>query len=126
MIVVCDNTDIAEMFYEKISGESEMELVTPEDIEESLERQTRAEMVRKNGKIKRRTSYGNSSVLAELANIPARKHTIRIDTKLLAEAESEDPKKRATDGGRASPGRGDCRKQGSPANTCGVWFRSRC
>jgi type III restriction enzyme len=37
--------------------------------------------------------YGKSAVLPEFANTATRKHAIRIDTKLLAEAESADPKK---------------------------------
>ena len=95
MIVVCDNTDLAEIFYEKISGESEEDLVTQEDVEEALEGDAESNgNGRKKGKVKTRTVFGDSSVLAELANIPTRKHTIRIDTKLLAEAESEDPNKK--------------------------------
>ena len=39
------------------------------------------------------TSYGPSTIRPELANTEDRKHTIRIDTKLLAEAESGDPRK---------------------------------
>ena len=37
MIVVCDNTDIAELVYQKISGETQVELVTQADIEEEDE-----------------------------------------------------------------------------------------
>ena len=37
MIVVCDNTDIAELFYEKISGETQVELVTQADVDEGDE-----------------------------------------------------------------------------------------
>jgi type III restriction enzyme len=34
LIVVCDNTDIADYFYRKISGESEAETVTQQDVED--------------------------------------------------------------------------------------------
>jgi type III restriction enzyme len=36
LIIVCDNTDVAEVFYRNISGESEIEVVTEEDVEEVL------------------------------------------------------------------------------------------
>ena len=36
LIVVCDNTDIAEVFYRKISGETEEEIVSQEEVEEVL------------------------------------------------------------------------------------------
>ena len=94
MIVVCDNTDIAELVYQKISGETQVELVTQADIEDDEEED---EGVPAKGKRKAKTkwitSYGQSEVLPHLENTADRKHTIRIDTKLLAEAESGDPKK---------------------------------
>ncbi len=34
LIIVCDNTDIAEVFYRKISGETEAEVVTEEEVAE--------------------------------------------------------------------------------------------
>lgn len=100
MIVVCDNTDIAKLFHEKISGESEIEQLSTSDVEE---------IVANNGdepetgskKPKTVTVYGESAVLPEFANTAARKHTIRIDTKLLAQAESEDPKKGKKDAAEA-------------------------
>ncbi len=65
LIIVCDNTDIAEHFYEQISGE------------------------RKNGDGE--TVYGDGTVFAELlSNRPGRQVTVRIDSKLLAKAESGD------------------------------------
>ena len=36
LIIVCDNTDVAEVFYRKISGETEEEVVTEEDVEEAM------------------------------------------------------------------------------------------
>jgi len=92
MIVVCDNTDIAELVYQKISGETQVELVTQADIEDEDEEEAPAKGKRK-AKAKWITSYGHSEVLPHFENTESRKHTIRIDTKLLAEAESGDPKK---------------------------------
>ena len=97
LIVVCDNTDIAEVFFRNISGEREEEAVTEEEVEEVLadngddesegeEMETRG----RNKKPKKRISYVPSFILDKFANTPTRKHTVRIDSKLLAEAESED------------------------------------
>lgn len=88
LIVVCDNTEIADYFYRKISGESESEEVTLQDVED-LEREPAGN--RRNDKPKKQVIYGKSAVLDEFANTPTRKYTVRIDSKLLAEAESSDP-----------------------------------
>src|SRR5205814_4037929 len=48
-------------------------------------------------KKKTKTVYEGSKILSELSNTPAEKRTIRNDTKLLAEAESEDPTKKKSD-----------------------------
>ena len=72
MIVVCDNTDIADIFYQKISGEHVEDV--PDDTKEGV-------MVEK-------TVYGNSEVLAEFQNEPGVKRTFRIDSKLLAKIET--------------------------------------
>ncbi len=93
MIVVCDNTDIAELFYQKISGETEIEQVTAADVEQMTEDNSNGSGTASKKKSKTTTVYGESAVLPEFANTPGRKHTIRIDTKLLAEAESDDPNK---------------------------------
>ena len=72
LIVVCDNTDVAEVFYLNISGETEEEVVTEADLDDD----------------------GEGRVFPQhFSNTPTEKRTIRIDTKLLAEAESEDPSK---------------------------------
>jgi type III restriction enzyme len=102
LIIVCDNTDIAEVFYRKISGETEEDIVTLEDVEEAAEADEDGQeeeapagrRQRRRGP-KRRTVYGQGSVFPEFfSNTPTqRRHTFRIDTKMLAEAESEDPKK---------------------------------
>lgn len=95
MIVVCDNTDIAELVYEKISGETKVEQVTQTDIEEVEDEEEDEAPAKSKGKSKKKwiTSYGQSQVLREFQNTAERKHTIRIDTKLLAEAESGGMKK---------------------------------
>lgn len=102
LIIVCDNTDIAEVFYRKISGETEIEVVTEADVDEAVlnegdEDGGAVEPVvrgRKGKKSKTRTVFGRGSVQPELlSNTQTEKRTIRIDTKLLAEAESDDPGK---------------------------------
>jgi type III restriction enzyme len=95
MIIVCDNTDIAEFVYQKISGESEIEQVTLEDVEQLADEENGGSKANGTGKkkVKTKTTYGQSALLPEFTNTPNRKYTIRIDTKLLAEAESDDPNK---------------------------------
>jgi type III restriction enzyme len=93
MIIVCDNIDIAELFYQKISGETEEELVTEADVEEAIGDDENDDNG-KRSKPKKKISYGASAVLPEFANTPNLKHTIRIDTKLLAAADSGDANKR--------------------------------
>ena len=100
LIIVCDNTDIAEVFYREISGEREEEIVTEADVAEAAEEEANGEGAggaakgRGKRRPKRKTIYGQGSVFPEhFSNTAAEKRTIRIDTKLLAEAESEDPKK---------------------------------
>ena len=102
VIIVCDNTDIAEVFFRKISGETEAEVVTEADVdavsvEDADETGETPEPVPRGGKGKKpktRTVFGRGSVQPDLlSNTPAEKRTIRIDTKLLAEAESDDPNK---------------------------------
>lgn len=72
MIVVCDNTEIAQVFFERISGE------------------TRAEALDQDGKVVEVTRYEGSRILPELANSEGVRRTIRIDTGLLAKIESGD------------------------------------
>ena len=99
MIIVCDNTDIAEVFYRKISGESVEEITTAEEVAEVLGTDDAdasvdedARPAKRVGK-KAKATYGASEVLTEFANTSDRKHTIRIDSKLLAEAETDDQNK---------------------------------
>jgi type III restriction enzyme len=93
LIVVCDNTDIADYFYRKISGESESDLVTLEDVEDVEAGEDEHEPAEKKGKAKKQTVFGASAILPEFANTSTRKVTVRIDTELLAKAESSDPSK---------------------------------
>lgn len=104
LIIVCDNTDIAEVFFRNISGEREEDAVTEEEVEEVLgedgneDADTQTTGKRGRGKRpKRRVTYSQSAISESFTNTPLRKHTVRIDTKLLAEAESEGPGKRKAD-----------------------------
>jgi type III restriction enzyme len=72
MIVVCHETEAAEVFYRMISGER-VEEVPNED-----------------GKVEARVVYGESQVLKELANEPGVLRTLRIDSKLLAKLEGDE------------------------------------
>ncbi|MGD0389423.1 MAG: hypothetical protein ABSC42_10765 [Tepidisphaeraceae bacterium] len=100
LIIVCDNTDIAEVFFEKISGEREEEIATEADVRELSESDDESaddesEPAAKKAKPKTRTVYGKGAVFPEyFSNTATEKRTIRIDTKLLAEAESDDPNKK--------------------------------
>ena len=79
LIIVCDNTDIAEIFFQKISGETKAEAV---------EGQSRA-IKRRSGKAQLETVYGQGQVFPELfSNSKGKMRTLRIDSRLLAEAES--------------------------------------
>jgi len=95
LIIVCDNTDIAEVFYRKISGEEPLESVTAEDVVEAeADEDDEAVEAPKRGKNKARAkvSYGHGVVFPEFfQNSASVKKTIRIDSDLLAKAESEDP-----------------------------------
>jgi type III restriction enzyme len=96
LIVVCDNTDIAEVFYRKISGERPIDAATPEDIAEVEAEEAGNEEKATSQKIrirpKPRISYGHGAVFPEyFQNTATIKHTIRIDSELLAQAEGEDP-----------------------------------
>lgn len=89
MIVVCDNTNLARHVYLKISGEEEPEEAKPapgdedDDDEAPAGRKPRVRPARR---------YGTGKVLPELlSNTEGGNVTLRIDSRLLAQAESEDP-----------------------------------
>lgn len=87
MILVCDNTDIAQVFFENISGQSEVE-----DIPEKAEADEEGAKSRKK-RSRMRVTYGTGkAAFPELfQNDKGRLRTIRIDSKRLEKIESEDP-----------------------------------
>ena len=87
MIVVCDNTDIAKEFYRAISGEETIEADAPDEDDEEDETPKRR---KKKPKAKKHYGAGLSG-FPELWNREGAEVTLRIDSKLLAAAESEDP-----------------------------------
>ena len=101
MIVVCDNVNVAEVFYRNISGETmEEEVQVEEDAEDDAEDiDEEAPPRAKAKKTKRRVTYGPGKVFshyfANTAEHPRR--TVRIDSKLLEQAESADPNAKARD-----------------------------
>ena len=97
LIIVCDNTDIAEVLYRNISGEERVEVVEAvaeadsTDVEDEIDAEVEAPSKRK-AKTKTRIVYGQGRVFPEyFANREGFTPTIRIDSKLLAQAESGDP-----------------------------------
>ena len=89
MIVVCDNTDIAEQFYRSISGEELIEADVPDEDEDEEDDAPK----RRKKKPKAQKHYGTGLPgFPELWNRKGAEVTLRIDSNLLAAAESEDPK----------------------------------
>ena len=88
MILVCDNTDIAQVFFENISGQAEVEDI-PEDSGDDEEEEATSRRKRS----RRRVAYGASKTsFPELfQNDKGYLYTIRIDSKRLEKIESEDP-----------------------------------
>jgi len=77
LIIVCDNTDIAELFYRNISGEQEIEV------------EVESKRGRRRKKTVTRTVYGDGRVFPEhFSNRENFRPTVRIDSKLLAQAEA--------------------------------------
>jgi type III restriction enzyme len=87
MIVVCDNTDIAEHFHRMISGEETVLAEEPEDEADDDEAPRR----KKKPKPQKRYNPGLQG-FPELWNDKGAEVTLRIDSDLLAQAESQDPK----------------------------------
>jgi len=86
MILVCDNTDIAQVFFENISGQTEIERIEEED---DADDETR---IRRKKRAQTSASYGAGKVFPELfQNDRGRLWTLRIDSKRLEKVESEDP-----------------------------------
>ena len=70
LIVVCDNTAIADEFYRRISGEREMTEVGDDGKERTV------------------TVCGSSDTCPEFANVPGERRTVRVDSKTVEEDES--------------------------------------
>jgi type III restriction enzyme len=88
MILVCDNTDIAKEFYRAISGEELIEADVPDEDEDEDDETPK----RRKKKPKAKKHYGvGLQGFPELWNREGDEVTLRIDSKLLAAAESEDP-----------------------------------
>ncbi|MGH7573881.1 MAG: BPTD_3080 family restriction endonuclease [Longimicrobiales bacterium] len=86
LIIVCDNTDIAERFFRRISGEETLEVEDEADADDDGQA---AAPRRRSRARKTRIAYGDGALFPEFANSAEHPlHTIRIDSKLLAEAES--------------------------------------
>ena len=78
MIIVCDNTDIAGLFFRKISGEEEVEIVGETSGKGKKKKATK-------------TAYGQGAVFPDLlSNDKDLLRTLRIDSKMLADAESDE------------------------------------
>jgi type III restriction enzyme len=89
MIIVADNTDIAEVFFRNISGEQTVEVVENENPEEDQEDEAQRP---RNRRPKTRTVYGQGRIFPEyFSNREGFSPTVRIDSKLLSQAESGDP-----------------------------------
>ena len=88
MIVVCDNTDIAEHFHKMISGE---EVVKVDAMDEEDDEDDTPKRNRKKRRAIKRYDTGLPG-FPELWNRDSAEVTLRIDSKLLAAAESHDPK----------------------------------
>ncbi|HXI72383.1 MAG TPA: DEAD/DEAH box helicase family protein [Verrucomicrobiae bacterium] len=88
MIIVCDNTDIAEHFHKMISGEETIEADIPDEEDDEEDQPKRR---KKKPKAQKRYGAGLAG-FDEFWNRKGAEVTLRIDSELLAAAESEDPK----------------------------------
>lgn len=89
MIIVCDNTNIAQLFFEYVSGQTEVEEIG----EESEDADEETDDGKRTKRKKMRASYGTSKIAFPdlFQNATGRTVTIRIDSKRLEKIESEDP-----------------------------------
>jgi type III restriction enzyme len=86
MIIVCDNTDIAEHFHRMISGEETIEADAPDDDEDE-------DAPKRKKKAKPQKAYSSGlNGFPQLWNQKGAEVTLRIDSELLRAAENEDPK----------------------------------
>jgi type III restriction enzyme len=93
LIIVTDNTDIAEVFYQNISGEQTAEIIESKvETDDSDSDEVEESKPTKKNKTKTHVVYGQGHVFPEyFSNRDGFSPTVRIDTKLLAQAESGDP-----------------------------------
>ncbi len=81
LIIVCANTDIAEYFYQKISGERIEDVVDDSNTSGKSKKKNRT-----------KTVYEQGDIFPEFfSNTENVKRTLRIDSKMLAQAESANP-----------------------------------
>jgi type III restriction enzyme len=89
LILVADNTLIAEEFYRRISGEETVDLAAQDDAETDEDEENSASPRSNKKKAKSKVVYGRGEIFPEFANAENFRPSLRIDSKLLAEAESE-------------------------------------
>ena len=93
LIVVCDNTAIARHFHARISGETMAEAEDPPDGGGESNGKQSGKQSAKTGKAKKVKRYGAGlSGFEQFWNREGAEVTLRIDSRLLAEAESGDAK----------------------------------
>ncbi len=91
LIIVCDNTDIAEVFYRNISGEQVAEVIE-DTYDEEDNADDEVQPRKRTKKPKTQVVYSQGTVFPEyFSNREGFTPTVRIDSKLLARAESGDP-----------------------------------
>lgn len=108
LIIVCDNTEIAELFYNRISGEQVVAVDSSVDGGEDDEREFESDEIvpkKRSTKAKTKIAYGSGAVFPEyFSNTAQFKHrTFRIDSKMLEEADTDvtGSRKKAADAMRA-------------------------
>jgi len=124
---------LAEVFFRKISGETEEEIVSQAEVEEVLaeeieesEPESGAKVAKKK-KPKVRTVYERERSIRSTCQCARGERTIRIGHEDAEGAESDDPAKRKREAAEelrrvvSSVG-----KQGQPGSTFGVWFQLQC
>ena len=120
MIVVCDNTDMAQLFFEKLSGETQEEVKDVDD-------ETDEEETGKKTKVRRVRRFSSAGVpFPELANTEERTVTLRIDSKLLAEAESSESGTKHRKPRNCGESWRLSASPASPASTSAAWSVCRC
>lgn len=103
LIIVCDNTDIAKLFYEKISGEQQLPVDSSDvDGDDDLDDETPR---KRRTKERTRLVYGRGALFPEyFSNTPARQYTFRIDSKRLDESGNDADAMRAVIATVGKPG----------------------